>query len=249
MPDETEREKTSVLTDVKEGLSYVLGHPVLRNISIMMALVNFVGSTTGAQLVLFAKERLNATDSQIGLLFSAGSVGVVILSLAAGPLRKRWTFSKVALTALMIGGILTVALAFTRMYVLALIVWGLASNTAGVVKQLDELGAAFVDTPTAKGPGWRPHIVGAPTGTGDKQWVEKINELYNALDTFIPQPVRETDKPFLLPVEDVFSITGRGTVATGRIDRGIIKVGEEVELVGFGSTKKSVVTGISWRAA
>src|SRR5881628_2599608 len=91
-----------------------------------------------------------------------------------------------------------------------------------------------------------PVIRGSATGAlkGEKQWVEKIEELYNALDTFIPQPVRETDKPFLLPVEDVFSITGRGTVATGRIDRGRIKVGEEVALVGFGSDKKSVVTGV-----
>src|SRR5205823_446231 len=62
----------------------------------------------------------------------------------------------------------------------ALIVWGLASNTAGVVKQLDQLGAAFVDTPTAKGPGWRPHIVGAPTGTGDKQWVERAQQAAKA---------------------------------------------------------------------
>jgi elongation factor Tu len=74
--------------------------------------------------------------------------------------------------------------------------------------------------------------------------VEKLEELYNALDTFIPEPVRETDKPFLLPVEDVFSITGRGTVATGRIERGKIKVGEEIEFVGYNSSKKSVVTGV-----
>ncbi|MGH7591512.1 MAG: GTP-binding protein, partial [Gemmatimonadales bacterium] len=66
---------------------------------------------------------------------------------------------------------------------------------------------------------------------GDPVWVAKIEELYTALDTFIPQPVRDTDKPFLMPVEDVFSITGRGTVATGRIERGKIKVGEEVALV------------------
>jgi len=79
---------------------------------------------------------------------------------------------------------------------------------------------------------------------GDPQWVAKIQELYEALDTFIPQPVREVDKPFLLPVEDVFSITGRGTVATGRIERGRVKVGEEVELVGFEASKKSVVTGV-----
>jgi elongation factor Tu len=79
---------------------------------------------------------------------------------------------------------------------------------------------------------------------GDKNWIAKIEELYNALDTYIPEPVREIDKPFLLPVEDVFSITGRGTVATGRIDRGQIKVGEEIALIGFGSDKKSVVTGV-----
>ena len=79
---------------------------------------------------------------------------------------------------------------------------------------------------------------------GDKAWIAKIQELYDALDTFIPEPVREVDKPFLMPVEDVFSITGRGTVATGRIDRGKIKVGEEIEMVGFGTDKKTVVTGV-----
>jgi elongation factor Tu len=79
---------------------------------------------------------------------------------------------------------------------------------------------------------------------GDKAWVDKIEELYTALDTFIPEPVREIDKPFLMPVEDVFSITGRGTVATGRIERGKVKVGEEVEMVGFGTDKKTVVTGV-----
>jgi elongation factor Tu len=79
---------------------------------------------------------------------------------------------------------------------------------------------------------------------GDPQWVAKIEELYNALDTYIPEPVREVDKPFLLPVEDVFSITGRGTVATGRIERGKCKVGEELEFVGYNSDKKTVVTGV-----
>jgi elongation factor Tu len=79
---------------------------------------------------------------------------------------------------------------------------------------------------------------------GDPEWTAKMDELFDALDNSIPEPVRETDKPFLMPVEDVFSITGRGTVATGRIDRGIIKVQDEVELVGFGTTRKSVVTGV-----
>ncbi|MEI2720817.1 MAG: elongation factor Tu [Gemmatimonadales bacterium] len=79
---------------------------------------------------------------------------------------------------------------------------------------------------------------------GDPAWVAKIQELYDALDTYIPEPIRETDKPFLMPVEDVFSITGRGTVATGRIERGIVKVQDEVQLVGFGAEKKAVVTGV-----
>ena len=79
---------------------------------------------------------------------------------------------------------------------------------------------------------------------GDAAWIAKIQELYDALDTFIPQPVREVDKPMLMPVEDVFSITGRGTVATGRIDRGKVKVGDELELVGFGTDKKTIVTGV-----
>ncbi len=79
---------------------------------------------------------------------------------------------------------------------------------------------------------------------GEQQWVDKIVELLDALDSSIPEPEREVDKPFLMPVEDVFSITGRGTVATGRIERGRIKVGEEVQLVGFGAEKKTVVTGV-----
>jgi elongation factor Tu len=78
----------------------------------------------------------------------------------------------------------------------------------------------------------------------DSEWGQKIGELMDALDSYIPEPTRETDKPFLMPVEDVFSITGRGTVATGRIERGIVKVGEEVQLVGFNAEKKTVVTGV-----
>jgi len=79
---------------------------------------------------------------------------------------------------------------------------------------------------------------------GDPKWVASIVELMDALDSYIPQPVRDVDKPFLMPVEDVFSITGRGTVATGRIERGKIKTGDEIALVGFGCDKKSIVTGV-----
>jgi elongation factor Tu len=79
---------------------------------------------------------------------------------------------------------------------------------------------------------------------GDAAYIAKIDELYSALDNFIPEPIRDVEKPFLMPVEDVFSITGRGTVATGRVERGKVKVQEEVEMVGFGANKKTVVTGV-----
>lgn len=123
-----ERPRTSLRRDIMEGLRYVLGHPVLRNISAMMALVNFVSVTTGAELVLFAQRRLHANDSQVALLYSAASVGIVVLSLAAGPLRKRWTFSTVALGALMVEGLTRVALAFTTWYWLALALWAFGSG-------------------------------------------------------------------------------------------------------------------------
>jgi elongation factor Tu len=79
---------------------------------------------------------------------------------------------------------------------------------------------------------------------GDEEYVAKILELAEALDTYIPEPTRDLDKPFLMPVEDVFSITGRGTVATGRVEQGIIKTGETVEIVGIKDTTSTVVTGV-----
>ncbi len=82
------------------------------------------------------------------------------------------------------------------------------------------------------------------TGRGEDPWVDKIYALMDAVDDFIPTPDRDVDKPFLMAVEDVFSITGRGTVATGRIERGIVKVGETVELVGLGETRSTTVTGL-----
>ncbi|MGV3526758.1 MAG: elongation factor Tu [Candidatus Sericytochromatia bacterium] len=89
------------------------------------------------------------------------------------------------------------------------------------------------------------HMIANPKAArGDNQWVDKIWELMDNVDNYIPQPERQVDKPMLMAVEDVFTITGRGTVATGRIERGTIKVGEEVEIVGLGDTKKTVVTGV-----
>ena len=91
-----------------------------------------------------------------------------------------------------------------------------------------------------------PIICGSALGAlnGVAKWEDKILELMDAVDTWIQEPVREVDKPFLMPVEDVFSITGRGTVATGRIETGRCKVGDEVQLLGLGEDKKSVITGV-----
>jgi MFS family permease len=114
------RGASSIRRDVVEGLRYVLRQPVLRSISLMMALINFVGTTTYAQLVLFAKERFNAGDAQVSLLFAAGSVGTILLSLAAGPLRQRLRFAPVALGALLLDGVLTVAFAYASSLWLAL---------------------------------------------------------------------------------------------------------------------------------
>jgi elongation factor Tu len=81
-------------------------------------------------------------------------------------------------------------------------------------------------------------------GDPEFEWNKKVLELMDAVDTFIPEPVRLLDQPFLMPIEDIFTISGRGTVVTGRVDRGKVKVGEEVEIVGFGETRKRVVTGV-----
>ena len=91
-----------------------------------------------------------------------------------------------------------------------------------------------------------PVIAGSSLGAlnGEQQWVDKIIELMNAVDEYIPTPERAVDQPFLMPIEDVFTITGRGTVVTGRVERGIIKVGEEVEIVGIKPTTKTTCTGV-----
>jgi len=91
-----------------------------------------------------------------------------------------------------------------------------------------------------------PIIRGSALGAlnGEAKWEEKIDELMAAVDKYVPQPERAVDLPFLMPIEDIFSISGRGTVVTGRIERGKIKVGEDSEIVGFRETRKTVVTGV-----
>jgi elongation factor Tu len=91
-----------------------------------------------------------------------------------------------------------------------------------------------------------PIIRGSALGAlnGEAKWEAKIDELMDAVDSFVPQPTRALDQPFLMPIEDIFSISGRGTVVTGRIERGKVKVGEDVEIVGFRETRKTVCTGV-----
>ncbi len=91
-----------------------------------------------------------------------------------------------------------------------------------------------------------PVIRGSALGAlnGEPKWEAQIDELMDAVDTYVPLPARAVDLPFLMPIEDIFSISGRGTVVTGRIERGKVKVGEEVEIVGFRETRKTVVTGV-----
>jgi MFS family permease len=117
--------RRNLFGDVVEGLRYVLGHPVLRAISIMMALVNLTGITVVSQTVLFAKQQLLATDSQVGWLFSAGSIGTIGLSLIAGRLRRRLSFSKITLGALVCNGLLTMTLSATRWLWLGVVLFGL----------------------------------------------------------------------------------------------------------------------------
>jgi elongation factor Tu len=108
------------------------------------------------------------------------------------------------------------------------------------VRELLEKQGFDKDCPVIRGSG----LKALESPNNDDEWSKKVLELTDALDTYIPVPVRETDKPFLMPVEDIFSIEGRGTVVTGRIERGVVKVGEDIEIVGIKATAKSTVTGI-----
>ena len=128
----TQPRSTHILRDVVDGLRYVLKHPVLRMISAMMALYNFFNSTSYAQVVLFSKERLAASDAEIGWMFSAGSVAVIVFSLLVGRLRKRFRFSQAILGILMATGLLLVVFSQMRMYWIGLLVWALWSGVGSM---------------------------------------------------------------------------------------------------------------------
>jgi hypothetical protein len=119
---------TGLLSDVRAGLQYVWSNPVLRTISLMMALINFVASTEQSQLVLFAKRVLGASDSEVAILFAAGAAGVVIVSMAAAPIRRRLSFAVTALGALVIAGLTVTAMALIGSYPAALVLWAASSG-------------------------------------------------------------------------------------------------------------------------
>jgi Na+/melibiose symporter-like transporter len=118
----------ALLADVREGLAYVWSNPLLRSISIMMALINFVATTANSQLVLFARRTLHAASSQTGFLYAAGAAGIVLVSLLAGPVRKRLSFAVTALGALVVSGLATTVMAVAGSYPAALVLWAAASG-------------------------------------------------------------------------------------------------------------------------
>ena len=200
------RAPTSIRSDVAEGLRYVFSNPVLRNISIMMALVNFVGSTTYDQLIFFAKVRLQATDLQASLLYSAGSLGVVILALAAGPLRKHWSFSTVALGALMLEGILTVVFSLMRMYWAAVVLWTLIGGL-GILFNINTSSLRQTIVPNhllgrvvsiASVLAWSAIPLGSLLGGFAISWTQNVALVYGVIGVLI----------FLIPF--VFSFTALG---------------------------------------
>ena len=108
---------------------------------------------------------------------------------------------------------------------------------------LSSYGFPGDDTPIVKGSALKA-LEACQAGDTSSEWCKPIQELLDAVDSYIPEPQRDTDKTFLMPVEDVFTITGRGTVATGRVERGTVKVGDVVEIVGMGANKQTVITGV-----
>lgn len=182
------RPATTIRADIVEGLRYVLSHPVLRNISVMMALVNFISATQWAQLVYFAKRVYGASDSQLSLLFAAAGVGTVVLSLAAGPLRRRWSFGNVALGALMAGGLAIVAMSAVPVLWVGVALWSLRSglgslfniNTGSLRQAIvpDHLLGRIITI--ARVLAWSANPVGAFLGGFAIEWTGDVALVYAA---------------------------------------------------------------------
>ena len=204
--DGEERKPTKIRQDIVEGLRYVLSHPVLRMISAMMALVNFVGSTAGAQLVLFAKDRFDATNAEIGVLFAAEGLGAVVFSLAAGQLRRRWSFSRVALGSLMVSGVLTLIFALAPWFWLAVPLLALSSGAGSLFNiNTGSLRQAIVPNhmlgrviSIASVLAWSAIPLGTLLGGAAIEWTENVALVYAVIGVMT----------FLIPL--AFSFTALG---------------------------------------
>jgi MFS family permease len=181
--------RASMRADIAEGLRYVLAHPVLRTISLMMALINFITATWFAQIVLFAKRQYAATDSQVALLFTAGAIGTVLCSLAAGPLRRRLSFGNVALGALMLSGLSTLLMALLPSYAAGLVLWSL-SDGLGVLFNINtgSLRQAIVPShmlgriiTIARVLAWSSSPLGALLGGFAIQWTGNVALVYASI--------------------------------------------------------------------
>jgi MFS family permease len=214
---ERRRGRPALTRDIGEGVRYVMRHPVLRDISLLAAAVNVLGSTVVAQLVFLAKGHLHAGDPQVALLYSAGSVGIVCMSLAAAPLRRRLGFSRLALGALLVQGALTIVLGLSDAYWLALPLWaaivGLTVvfnvNSASLRQQLvpDHLLGRVLTTAAALS--WSVIPVGALLGGLVVERTGQVALVYAAIGavevvvvlTFTAGPLRRADA--LLPAPAV----------------------------------------------
>jgi Major Facilitator Superfamily len=175
-----------LLRDARAGLQYVWSNPVLRSISVMMALINFVASTENSQLVLFAKRVLGASDSEVAVLFAAGAAGVVAVSIAAAPIRRRLSFAVTALGALVISGLTVTAMALIGSYPAALVLWAASSgfglllniNTASLRQAIvpDEMYGRVVSI--AQVLAWSAIPLGALAGAAAIQLSGSVTDVY-----------------------------------------------------------------------
>ena len=208
-----------LLQDVRDGLRYVLGHPVLRMISAMMALFNFFNSSTYAQVVLFSKQRLAASDAQIGWLFAAASVATIILSLNAGRLRRRFSFSQVILGVLAMTGLLLIVFSQQRNYWLGLLVWSLWAGV-GSIFDINTMSLRQAIVPnemlgrvmTIAGVlAWSAIPLGAVVGGVAIQWTGHVEWVYLAIGVIT----------FLIPVAFAFTPLGRAEKYVDSAARGL----------------------------
>ncbi len=175
-----------LLRDVRDGLEYVWSHPVLRSISLMMALINFVAATENAQLVLFAKRVLAASDSEVALLYAAGAAGVVVVSMSAAAIRRRLSFAVTSLGALVIDGLAVTVMALIGSYPAALVLWAAASgfglllniNTTALRQAIvpDEMYGRVISV--AQVLAWSAIPLGALVGAAAIQLTGSVAEIY-----------------------------------------------------------------------